>query len=479
MIYPRKGDIWALFKDWSISWSSDPELHREYKFEFVEVLSDYDERIGIKVAYLVKLKGFVSLFYRSRNKGKNSFEIPPKKLLRFSHRIPFQRMTGKERENVPVGSCELDPASVPSSNVEEIEYISSKSFDDLVVDVECIDARIETDFDRCEAPKTYIKLNEKSIHEGNHVNDRGTCHRGTNGASGKKVMHINRKSNIDDSKEGKESKNKCGAKKLKHLDTDENAAENFTLSPAAGLRPYPVKVFYMDRENSVFEAAKSKDKFQTGQIWALYCDVDCLPKFYGRIKRVSSRDFEVEITWLGGRVLIERAMQWSSTKLPTACGEFFLSSETETYNTPKHFSHRVLAAEDTSKKTFGIYPIKGQVWALYKNLSPDWTCEDMENCDYNLVRVLENTDAGSRVVLLEKVDGHISVFKASGFEMEIKLNEYLKFSHQIPAEEIGGQLRGYLELDPAAVPPILISRNRNCTCSRLASLSRRADHIQL
>ncbi|KAI3849781.1 hypothetical protein MKW98_026695 [Papaver atlanticum] len=57
-IYPQKGETWALYKNWDIKWSSDPDNHREYEYEFVEVLSDYTYIRGISVSHLVKLKGF-------------------------------------------------------------------------------------------------------------------------------------------------------------------------------------------------------------------------------------------------------------------------------------------------------------------------------------------------------------------------------------------------------------------------------------
>ncbi|XP_042002060.1 uncharacterized protein LOC121751389 isoform X2 [Salvia splendens] len=53
-VYPREGEVWALFRDWDISWSSNPENHKEFRYEIVEVLSDFAEGIGIKVAYLEK-----------------------------------------------------------------------------------------------------------------------------------------------------------------------------------------------------------------------------------------------------------------------------------------------------------------------------------------------------------------------------------------------------------------------------------------
>ncbi|KAM5561393.1 hypothetical protein ABKV19_022145 [Rosa sericea] len=114
LVYPRKGETWALFKNWDIGWSSDPAKHKPFNFEFVEVLSDFSHAVGTRVAYLAKVKGFVSLFKRSRPHGVISFQIPPDEVYRFSHRIPSFMMSGGERRGVPKGSFEFDPASLPS-----------------------------------------------------------------------------------------------------------------------------------------------------------------------------------------------------------------------------------------------------------------------------------------------------------------------------------------------------------------------------
>ncbi|KAJ1414268.1 hypothetical protein SESBI_19122, partial [Sesbania bispinosa] len=118
-VYPRKGETWALFKNWDIKWYMDVESLRQYDFEFVEILSDYVEGVGVVVAYLAKLKGFVSLFSQIVKGGNRTFQIPSVELLRFSHRVPSFKMTGQERAGVPVGSYELDPASLPM-NLEEV-----------------------------------------------------------------------------------------------------------------------------------------------------------------------------------------------------------------------------------------------------------------------------------------------------------------------------------------------------------------------
>ncbi|KAL8465505.1 hypothetical protein ACS0TY_034847 [Phlomoides rotata] len=123
IIYPREGEVWALFKDWDKSWSSDPEHHRDFKYEIVEVLSDFVEDVGIKVCYLDKVTGFVSLFQRPTQHNFSSFLIEPNELYRFSHRVPCSKMIGNERKGVPIGSFELDSASLPL-NLDDLYYPS-------------------------------------------------------------------------------------------------------------------------------------------------------------------------------------------------------------------------------------------------------------------------------------------------------------------------------------------------------------------
>ncbi|CAA2971400.1 Hypothetical predicted protein [Olea europaea subsp. europaea] len=121
VIYPRKGETWALFKDWNIRWSYNKKNFRQFKYEIVEVLSDFILGSGVKVACLDKVSGFVSLFQRMGKSESDSFFIRPHELFRFSHRIPFFRMTGGERSEVPKDSFELDPSSLPL-NPEDLWY---------------------------------------------------------------------------------------------------------------------------------------------------------------------------------------------------------------------------------------------------------------------------------------------------------------------------------------------------------------------
>ncbi|KAH9610609.1 hypothetical protein KSS87_009854 [Heliosperma pusillum] len=117
MIYPRVGETWAIYKNWDLKWSLITESERKFEYDFVEILSDYDKVVGIRVAPLVKLKGYASLFCR---KKVNEIHIRPSELLRFSHMVPSYTTTGDEKIKVQKGFIELDPAST-TLNIEEID----------------------------------------------------------------------------------------------------------------------------------------------------------------------------------------------------------------------------------------------------------------------------------------------------------------------------------------------------------------------
>ncbi|VVB15098.1 unnamed protein product [Arabis nemorensis] len=125
-VYPRRGETWALFKNWNMNWSSGRRhsFHEhEYEYEFVEILSEYVEGVAIEVGILRKVKGFASVFCRiPTGGGSDKRQIWPHELLKFSHRIPSTKLTGKERNDVPVGSFELDTAALPQK-IEETEAV--------------------------------------------------------------------------------------------------------------------------------------------------------------------------------------------------------------------------------------------------------------------------------------------------------------------------------------------------------------------
>ncbi|XP_022761203.1 uncharacterized protein LOC111307449 [Durio zibethinus] len=378
-IFPRKGETWALFKNWNIQWKSGTGTYQKFEYEFVEILSENAEGVGIRIAYLTKVKGFVSVFCQMSKDGVDAFLIPPNELFRFSHRVPSFVLTGEERKGVPKGSFELDPASLPE------EIVVPK------------DLKVEGD--------------------SRHLNSSPTS----------------------------------ASESVKPTVGSDKPAP-----PASPLKSFVIP----ESEFCNFDAEKTQDKFRVGQIWAMYCDEDGLPKYYGGIKKIESNlVLKIHVRWLlpcSSRTTIE----WYDENMPTCCGRFRIRKGSQAYSTDS-FSH-LLTAESTGRKDeYTIIPRKGEIWALYRNWTPKIKCSDLENWEYDIVQVLEQTDWCIKVLVLERVDGFNSVFRAqakggSNVTVEIPEVDQLRFSHQIPFfqlwEERNGSLRGCWELDPAALP---------------------------
>ncbi|XP_045803387.1 uncharacterized protein LOC123896967 isoform X3 [Trifolium pratense] len=134
LVFPKKGETWAIFRNWDIKWSYNPENDLKREFDYVEILSNFTENVGIEVAYLGKVKGFISLFEKTGKNGENTFCILPNELYRFSHQIPSYKMNGDEREGVPRGCFELDPAALPTEMFEAEKDSREKVEKSKVVD---------------------------------------------------------------------------------------------------------------------------------------------------------------------------------------------------------------------------------------------------------------------------------------------------------------------------------------------------------
>ncbi|KAG1331435.1 hypothetical protein COCNU_02G014030 [Cocos nucifera] len=111
-IIPRKGDIWALYRNWSPDWNERTPDDVIHKYEMVEVLDDYNEEQGVSVTPLLKVAGFKTVFHRHLD-PKEVRRIPREEMFRFSHQVPSYLLTGEEAHDAPKGCHELDPAATP------------------------------------------------------------------------------------------------------------------------------------------------------------------------------------------------------------------------------------------------------------------------------------------------------------------------------------------------------------------------------
>ena len=112
-IFPKKGDVWALYTNWSPEWNGFTLNEVIHNYEMVEVLEDYNEERGVIVAPLVKVAGFKSVFCQNLDPEEKK-TIPREEMFRFSHQVPSYVFPGQEANR------ELDPAALPSELLQVI-----------------------------------------------------------------------------------------------------------------------------------------------------------------------------------------------------------------------------------------------------------------------------------------------------------------------------------------------------------------------
>ncbi|KAJ7566518.1 hypothetical protein O6H91_02G106800 [Diphasiastrum complanatum] len=229
--------------------------------------------------------------------------------------------------------------------------------------------------------------------------------------------------------------------------------------------PVPDPDFY------VFDQDRLEKCFSVGQIWAVYDDLDGMPRFYCRIIKVISSDrFGVSMKWL------EALPAFNETPgriagLSVACGEFKHTKRQHTENNISLFSH-VMKVDMAHKNVVKIYPRKGEIWALFR----DWdleefrilTADQAKSWKFEIVEVSTDfsEETGVHVVSLVKVVGYKTVFArnvkgCSPVGKWFPSNELLRFSHMVPSWKIVGKepvsvLNGSWDLDPASLPLELI-----------------------
>ncbi|KAK7264577.1 hypothetical protein RJT34_32186 [Clitoria ternatea] len=406
-VYPRKGEIWALFRNWDIKWYMDVACHRQYEYEFVEILSDYLEDVGLYVTYLSKLKGFTSIFFQNNKEDSKSFQIPPPALFRLSHKVPSFKMTGQEGVGVPIGSYELDPAALPM-NLEEI----------AVPEILDLKAGNGSSGGQNTGPSVRSEPQSTSIPK----------------------INLEGGNSSEENKDSVDGSDNCNDPPSSNLDAIE----------------FPDTQFFN------FDAGRSLEKFQIGQIWAFYSDEDGLPKYYGQINKIeTSPHLELHVYWLTCCWLPENTIKWEDEDMIISCGRFKVNKKVEflsVYSTTSSVSHQIHA--DAVGKNYAIFPRKGEVWALYRKWSNKLKGSDLVNWEYDIVEVVEETDLFINVLVLEFVSGFSSVFRGksnegSSVNLRIPRKELLRFSHKIPAfklTEEHGNLRDCWELDTGALP---------------------------
>lgn len=228
--------------------------------------------------------------------------------------------------------------------------------------------------------------------------------------------------------------------------------------------PDPLSMSVPDPDFYDFDKNRTETSFGSNQIWAAYDEDDGMPRYYAMVHRlISVEPFKMRISWLNSKGNDELApLNWVASGFPKTSGDFRIGKH-EVYSTLNSFSHQVKWTKGT-RGAIQIYPTKGEVWALYKNWSPDWnelTPDDVIH-KYDMVEVLEdyNEERGVTVAPLVKVAGFKTVFRQHRDQSKIRTiprDQMFRFSHQVPSYLLTGNEgqnapKDCWELDPAATP---------------------------
>ncbi|OWM65497.1 uncharacterized protein LOC116214004 isoform X1 [Punica granatum] len=224
-----------------------------------------------------------------------------------------------------------------------------------------------------------------------------------------------------------------------------------------------------------FDKNRVESSFGDNQIWAIYDDDDGMPRYYAFVHNlISAKPFKMRISWLSSKSNLEFSpVKWVASGFPKTCGNLRIG-KSEVYDSLYSFSHRVKWTKGP-RGIIQIYPIKGDVWALYRNWSADWnefTSDEIIH-SYDMVEVLEDyrEDCGVTVAPLVKVPGFRAVFQKHLDPTKVRKiprEEMFRFSHQIPSHKLSGQEathapKGCWELDPASTPLELLQVVTECS----------------
>ncbi|KAI4319906.1 hypothetical protein MLD38_033447 [Melastoma candidum] len=232
----------------------------------------------------------------------------------------------------------------------------------------------------------------------------------------------------------------------------------------------PVSITVPDPDFHDFDKDRSEECFRPKQVWALYDEEDGMPRLYCLIREVMSvKPFKILISYLSSRTDIEfGTVHWIDRGFTKSCGHFRAQSS-DTVEQVNIFSHMLGKEKAGRGGCVRIFPRSGEIWAVYRNWSPDWTRSTPaeQRYQYEMVEIVDDytEELGICVTPLEKLAGYKTVYRRKDAARWIPRKEMLRFSHQVPSWSLNGEAGnlpdGCWDLDPAATPDELLHSELN------------------
>ncbi|KAF8400056.1 hypothetical protein HHK36_015931 [Tetracentron sinense] len=456
IIYPRTGDVWGIYKDWDMKWSCDSSRGRaELEYEIVEIDGWNNMESAVKVLYLVRVEGFKNLFRRKAKSGVViSFDIPKNDIYRFSHQIPAYRIRRKGDEEILEGSVVLDPQLMSHYVTKSYSFGQSSLSECLTNEERSREIQHPHLAPHChvEEEKNGIELeNQEKTHNrfefsSTHVTEKMEKRKGT----AEEVNLFPHEANL----------RKQGDRRVR-VEGDAIEQETLLLEGETSDIFEQSNIEFHDLDN--FDSSKN---YELDQIWALYDDLDGMPRSYARINRFIPTELKLEVTLLEPHAVAEEELQWvMEENLPMSCGTFRSSTSTIIKEMPL-FSHQVVCGEGkTVRRSFyKIFPRKGEIWAIYRDWDPNWTHTDIKNnLHYRMIEVVSDytEESGVTVAGIIRVEGFRTIYQRhlhDGFGLfkQFSRRQLLRFSHRVPAVRLSGYEKngvptGSWKLNSAAV----------------------------
>ncbi|KAJ6848677.1 uncharacterized protein M6B38_275670 [Iris pallida] len=126
-----------------------------------------------------------------------------------------------------------------------------------------------------------------------------------------------------------------------------------TVDSSSNGSPGPASFSYPDPEFGNFEGERVESKFVAGQIWAVYDDLDAMPRYYVRIREVCAGEFRLHFNWLEHNAINNTEAVWTKAELPVASGNYRVG-KSESTTSLQMFSHLMCWEKVTRRITYNI-----------------------------------------------------------------------------------------------------------------------------